>query len=51
MLVSSQPSFSRLGIVQTLRDLPSAPGLSKTFFNQRHWVMYKGIYVMPSFSQ
>ena len=30
-LVSSQPSFSRLGIVQTLRGLPSALGLSKTF--------------------
>ena len=29
-LVSSQPSFSRLGIVQTLRDLPSALGLTKT---------------------
>ena len=26
-LVSSQPSFSRFGIVQTLRDLPSVLGL------------------------
>ena len=34
MLVSSQPSFSRLGIVQTQRDLPSALGLSKTLSNQ-----------------
>lgn len=30
-LVPSQPSFSRLGIVLTLSDLPSALGLSKTF--------------------
>jgi len=29
--VSSKQSFSRLGKVQTLRDLPSALGLSKTF--------------------
>ena len=34
MLVSSQPSFSRLGIVQTQRDLPSTLGLSKTLSNQ-----------------
>ena len=31
-LFSSQPSFSRLGIVQTLRNLPSALGLSKRWF-------------------
>ena len=31
MFVSSKQSFSRLGKVQTLRDLPSALGLSKTF--------------------
>ena len=31
LFVSSQQTFSRLGIVQTLRDLPSALGLSKTF--------------------
>ena len=30
MLFSSQPSFSHLGIVQTLCDLPSALGLTKT---------------------
>ena len=30
-LVPSQPSFSRLGIVLTLSDLPSALGLSKPF--------------------
>ena len=29
--VSFHESFSRLGIVQTLRDLPSALGLTKTF--------------------
>ena len=31
MFVSSKQSFSRLGKVQTLRDLPSVLGLSKTF--------------------
>jgi hypothetical protein len=31
LFVSSQQTFSRLGIVQTLRDLPSALDLSKTF--------------------
>ena len=30
--VSLQQTFSRLGIMQTLRDLPSALGLSKTLF-------------------
>ena len=39
MLVSSQPSFSRLGIVQTLCDLPSALGLTKTVVF-RHTVVF-----------
>ena len=30
--VSLQQTFSRLGIMQTLRDLPFALGLSKTLF-------------------
>ena len=34
-LVSSQPSFSRLGLVQTLRGLPSALGLSKTLVSSQ----------------
>lgn len=32
LFVSSQQTFSRLGIVQALRDLPSTLGLSKTVF-------------------